>query len=43
MNVPLWVWLAVLGLVGVMLAINLFAHRSAHVIGVREVGADARH
>ena len=36
MNVPLWAWLAVLGLILVMLAIDLFAHRKAHVIGVRE-------
>ncbi len=36
MNVPLWVWLAVIGFILVMLAIDLFAHRKAHVIGVRE-------
>ena len=35
-DVPLWAWAAVLGLIVVMLAIDLFAHRSAHVIGVRE-------
>src|SRR6478752_2385478 len=36
MNVPLWAWLAVLGVIILMLAVDLFAHRKAHVIGVRE-------
>ncbi len=36
MSVPLWAWLTVLGAILVMLAIDLFAHRAAHVIGVRE-------
>ena len=36
MNVPLWLWFAVLGVIITMLAIDLFAHRKAHVIGVRE-------
>ncbi len=36
MTVPLWVWLAVIGFILVMLAVDLFAHRHAHVIGVRE-------
>jgi len=36
MNVPLWAWLAVLGVILLMLAVDLFAHRKAHVIGVRE-------
>lgn len=36
MDVSLWLWLAVLGLILGMLAIDLFAHRRAHVIGVRE-------
>ncbi|TNB73869.1 TerC family protein [Arthrobacter sp. BB-1] len=36
MNVPLWGWLAVLLFIVLMLAIDLFAHRKAHVIGVRE-------
>lgn len=36
MNVPLWAWLAVLGVIVLMLAVDLFAHRSEHVIGVRE-------
>ena len=36
MDVSLWLWFAVLGLILGMLAIDLFAHRRAHVIGVRE-------
>ena len=36
MDVPLWLWFAVLGVIIGMLAIDLFAHRKAHVIGVRE-------
>lgn len=36
MNVPFWVWLAVIGFIVVMLMVDLFAHRRAHVIGVRE-------
>lgn len=36
MSVPLWGWLAALGLILVMLAVDLFAHRRAHVISVRE-------
>ena len=36
MDVPLWVWLAVLGVIVAMLALDLFAHRDAHTIGVRE-------
>lgn len=36
MHVPLYAWLAVLAIILVMLAIDLFAHRRAHVIGVRE-------
>jgi tellurite resistance protein TerC len=36
MSVPLWAWLAVLGVILAMLALDLFAHRRAHVIGVRE-------
>lgn len=39
MDVPLWLWFAVLGVIIVMLAIDLFAHRKAHVIGVREAAA----
>jgi tellurite resistance protein TerC len=37
--VPLWAWAAVLGVILVMLAIDLFAHRRAHVVGVREAAA----
>ncbi|HEX6246763.1 MAG TPA: TerC family protein [Nocardioidaceae bacterium] len=36
MDVPFWAWLAVLGVILVMLAIDLFAHRREHVVGVRE-------
>ena len=36
MNVPLWAWFAVLGVILVMLAVDLFAHRDAHVIKVKE-------
>ncbi len=36
MDVPFWVWAAVLGFIVVMLLVDLFAHRRAHVIGVRE-------
>lgn len=36
MSVPFWAWSAVLGFIVAMLAVDLFAHRRAHVIGVRE-------
>jgi tellurite resistance protein TerC len=36
MDVPLWAWAAFGAVVVVMLAIDLFAHRRAHVIGFRE-------
>ena len=36
MDVSFSLWLAVLGLIVGMLAVDLFAHRRAHVIGVRE-------
>lgn len=36
MSVPLWAWAAVLGAILLMLAIDLFAHREAHVVGMRE-------
>jgi tellurite resistance protein TerC len=36
MSVPLWAWFAVLAVILAMLAVDLFAHRRAHVIGVRE-------
>ncbi|KUG57372.1 tellurium resistance protein TerC [Serinicoccus chungangensis] len=38
MDISGWVWAAVLVFIAVMLAIDLFAHRHAHVIGVREAG-----
>jgi tellurite resistance protein TerC len=36
LDVPLWLWFAVLGLILVMLAIDLFAHRHAKVIELKE-------
>ena len=36
MDIPLWAWLAVIGVIIAMLAIDLVAHRKAHVIGLRE-------
>lgn len=36
MNVPFWIWAVVLAFIVVMLAVDLLAHRRAHVIGVRE-------
>lgn len=36
MVVPFWIWAAVLVFIVVMLAVDLLAHRRAHVIGVRE-------
>ena len=36
MDVPLWAWSAVLALILVMLAVDLFAHRTAHVVSVKE-------
>ncbi|MFC4532788.1 TerC family protein [Sphaerisporangium dianthi] len=36
MNVALWAWPAVLGVIAAMLAIDLFTHRHAHAIGMRE-------
>jgi TerC family integral membrane protein len=39
MVVPLWVWVAVLAFIVLMLALDLFAHRRAHTIGVREAAA----
>jgi tellurite resistance protein TerC len=38
-DVSLWLWLAVLALIVGMLAVDLFAHRRAHVIAVREAAA----
>ncbi|MFP3712631.1 TerC family protein [Puerhibacterium sp. TATVAM-FAB25] len=39
MNVPFWVWVAVLATIVLMLAVDLVAHRRAHVIAVREAAA----
>ena len=39
MDVPLWAWLAVTAVILVMLAVDLLAHRHAHVVGVREAAA----
>lgn len=36
MNVPLWAWSAVLAVILIMLAVDLLAHRTAHVVSVRE-------
>jgi tellurite resistance protein TerC len=36
MDVPLWLWFAVLGVIVAMLAVDLFAHRGSSEIGVRE-------
>ena len=37
MVVPLWAWFAVVGVILVMLAVDLVAHRNAHVVSVRVV------
>ncbi|GLY15888.1 TerC family protein [Kineosporia rhizophila] len=36
MDVSIWAWVAVMGAVGAMLAVDLFLHRDNHVIGFRE-------
>jgi tellurite resistance protein TerC len=36
MDVPLWAWGAVLAVILVMLAVDLLAHRQAHVVSVKE-------
>ncbi|EHR51263.1 integral membrane protein, TerC family [Saccharomonospora marina XMU15] len=36
MAVPWWAWAAVIGVLLLMLAVDLFAHRKVHVVGVRE-------
>lgn len=38
MDVPLWLWLAVFGLILGMLAVDLVAHRHASVISLKEAG-----
>jgi tellurite resistance protein TerC len=39
MDVPLWAWAAVLAVILAMLAVDLLAHRDAHVVSVREAAA----
>ena len=39
MDVPLWAWAAVLAVILAMLAVDLLAHRTAHVVSVREAAA----
>ena len=36
MVVDLWVWLVLLGIVLAMLAVDLFMHKDAHIISVKE-------
>lgn len=36
MDVPPWAWVAVLAVIVVMLAVDLMAHRKAHVVSVKE-------
>ena len=36
MHVPFWAWAAVLGVILVMLAVDLLAHRREHVVSMRE-------
>ena len=36
MDVPLWAWAAVLAVILAMLAVDLLAHRTAHVVSVKE-------
>jgi len=36
MDVPLWAWFAVIAVIVAMLALDLFMHRDAHAISVRE-------
>lgn len=38
MDVPLWAWAAVLAVILAMLAVDLVAHRTAHVVSVKEAG-----
>jgi tellurite resistance protein TerC len=39
MDVPLWAWAAVLAVILAMLAVDLLAHRTAHVVSVKEATA----
>ena len=36
MDVPLWAWIAVVGVILAMLAVDLVAHRRAHEVSLRE-------
>ena len=36
MDVPIWAWAAVLAVILAMLVVDLFAHRTAHVVSVKE-------
>lgn len=38
MDISLWVWFAVLGVILAMLGVDLFMHRDNHVISLREAG-----
>lgn len=42
MDVPIWAWGAVLAVILVMLAVDLLAHRKAHVVSVREAAVGRR-
>ncbi len=37
-DVPLWLWASVIGLILAMLAVDLFAHRGERVVSLREAG-----
>ena len=36
MDVPLWAWMAFVAVILVLLAVDLVAHRRAHVVSTRE-------
>lgn len=36
MHVPFWAWAAVVAVILAMLAVDLFAHRRAHEVSLRE-------
>lgn len=38
MDIPIWIWVAFVGFVLAMLAVDLYAHRDAHVVSIREAG-----
>jgi tellurite resistance protein TerC len=39
MNIPIWAWLAFAAVIVVMLAVDLLAHRRAHVVSFRDAAA----